>query len=169
MNIVHQLALSATAAVLAISGAASAADLFKGPYEINGYITQSTCGSLSPSLQTGTATHAWAYYPGAGKTGFQLATPATSPTGGAGDAATQVCTTIFAVPAAGLNGAGITFSCYNDTVKGKASSAEAQLQSTFKDGASHSTSVWQVTTTSNLIVGGVTACNFTSDATWTLE
>jgi hypothetical protein len=169
MRNVLTFATTAASALLAFAGAASAADMIKGYQDSHGYITQSTCGNLSASLKVGSPVGSWAFYPGAGKTGFVLATPATVSTGKAGSAETQVCTTAAAVPATGLNGASITFNCYADTVSGPGSSPQAQLQSKFTMGASHSADIKQVTTTANLIVNGVNLCNFTSDATWELE
>jgi hypothetical protein len=169
MHHVSNFATIVGATFFALSGVALASDMKTGYQESDGYITQSTCGSLSSSLAVGAPVDSWAVYPGAGKTGFVLATPATSSSGSAGSASTQVCTTTAAVPSGGLNGASLTFSCYADTVSGPASSPQAQLQSKFKMGASHSVDVKQVTTTANLIVNGVNVCNFTSDATWTLE
>jgi hypothetical protein len=169
MRNILKLTTTATAAVLAFSGIASAADVLTGYQEEDGYITQSNCSSVSPSLAVGSPIDAWFRYPGAGKTGFVTASPNTSSTGSAGSATTAVCTTPTAIPSTGLNGATVTFTCYLDKASGPASSSSGQIKETFKVGASHSAQVKQVTTTSTIIVGGTSLCSFTSDGTWTAE
>jgi hypothetical protein len=169
MRNVLTLTTTTAAALIAFSGIASAADMLTGYQESDGYVTQSTCGSLSPSLAVGSPTDSWARYPGASKTGFTLASPGTTSSTSAGGANTNVCVATAAVPSTGLNGASLTFNCYTDTTSGPGSSPTAQLKSTFKMGASHSAQVKQVTTTSSLVINGVTACSFTADSTWTAE
>lgn len=169
MIILNKLALSAAAIVTLASTSAFAADLAKGPWEIDGYITASSCGSLSSQLAKGAATDSSVEYPGASATGMVLATPSTTSSGSAGSAATNTCVATAAVPSTGLNGATLTFNCYNDTVSGPASSAQAQIKTTFKVGASHNANIKQVTSNSSLIIGGSTVCTFTSDGTWAHE
>ena len=169
MHASYKLSLALSAAFLAFSAAASAADIAKGVYLVNGYVTKSTCGSLSASLKVGTATTATVVYPGAGAVNMVLANPATTATSKPGGASSQVCKAIGKVPAAGLNNAAINFECYNDTVSGEATSAEAELKSKFKVGASHSGYISQVTVTSSLVVGGSTLCAFTTDGTYAYQ
>jgi len=167
---VLKLATTAAAAVLAFSGVASAADLTKGPYEADGYITASdaTCSSLSPSLKVGSPSDTSIEYPGAGGLNMILATPGTTSTTAAGKASTTVCVATAAVPSTGLNGSTIAFKCYSDTTSGPASAPLATITTQFKVGASHSASVKQVTSSSTLSVGTI-SCKFTSDGSWTLE
>jgi hypothetical protein len=153
---------------MAMASAAIAADIPKGVYLAEGYTTSSTCGSLSSSLKQGSASVASIEYAGAGQK-MTLVNPATSPTGKAGSAMSNVCVSTGNVPSTGLNGASLTFACYEDTASGPASSAEAQLKSKFKVGASHSADIKQVTVTSAVVVGGITACTFTTDATYALQ
>ena len=156
-----------TAGALLLSGAAMAADLPKGKYEIDGFITSSNCVA---ALAKGAAVDNWINYPGAGATGLILASPSTSATGGAGDASTSTCKATTAVPAGGLNGASLTLNCYADTDSGAGTTIKSKFKpATFKVGASHSSSVWQVSMTGTVVVGTTTACSFTSDTTWTLQ
>jgi hypothetical protein len=164
----YKTGLYFAATLMAISSVASAADIAKGTYSVQGFTTASTCGSLSASLKAGTPTTATVVYPGAGGK-MTLANPATASTGKAGSAASNVCVATTTVPSTGLNGANVTFNCYDDTVSGPASSAQAQLKSKFKVGASHSAAIEQVTVTSSVIVGSVSVCSFTTDGTYALE
>jgi hypothetical protein len=161
----NKLVLILTGGLFTLPVVASADDLTAGRYEVDGYVTKSTCAA---PLAQGAAVSSWAYYPGANTKGLQIAAPSTSGSGGAGDASTNICFATAAIPAAGLNGASLTLNCYNNTDAGPGT-LQSQRTSTFKAGDSHSTSVWQVSTTSNVIVNKKTVCNFTSDTTWTLE
>jgi hypothetical protein len=167
MNLSTKLALAAVGALLALSGAATAADLAKGIYEIDGYITASNCG---PGVPKGGAIDQWAYYPGASTAGFLIATPTTSPSGGAGDASTTTCQATTAIPSTGLAGAALTLNCFPNTDAGAGTTVSSQLRGAkFSVGASHSPSVWQVSLTSNVYVGGKLVCSYTTDSTWTQE
>jgi hypothetical protein len=150
---------------LTLAGTAGAADLAKGYYEIDGYVTQSSCGSILPA---GSAVDTWSHYPGATFKGMQFATSASSPSGGAGDATTTLCSTGTAIPSGGLNGATLTFNCYHDTDAGDGTLA-SQEKSTFTVGGSHDPSVWQVSINTTLIVNRKTVCTYTTDGTWTAE
>ena len=118
----------ASSLLLATSGAALAADIEKGSYAVNGFYTASTCGSISAGLKKGVATISQVEYPGAGKPGMILASPATAATGKPGSAATSVCVATTAVPAKGLDGAALTFNCYTDTTAGPGKTLSAQLK-----------------------------------------
>jgi hypothetical protein len=161
----YRCAFASGGALLALAGAASAADLAKGYYEIDGYVTQSSCGSILPQ---GSAVDTWSRYPGATVKGMQQASSATSPPGGAGDATTTVCVTGTAIPSTGLNGATLLFNCFHDTDAGDGALA-SQEKSTFTVGASHDPSVWQVSVNTTLIVNRKTVCTYTTDGTWTAE
>jgi hypothetical protein len=163
----YGVGMSTASVLIALAGTASAAGLAKGYYEIDGYITQSTCGTIA-NLKVGTEEDQWSLFPGASAKGMQLAIPDTSSSGGAGDATSTVCLATTAIPAGGLGGATLTFDCYNDTDAGEKTLA-AQLKTSFKVGASHDASVWQVSAANTLIVSGKTECTYTTDATWTVE
>jgi hypothetical protein len=161
----YKYALIAASAVSALAGTAAAADLAKGLYRIDGYVTQSTCGSIVP---TGSVVQSWSYYPGAGAKGMQLSHDTTSATAGAGDAESTVCLATTAVPSGGLNKADLTFNCFNDTDAGE-QKLDAQNKSSYEVGASHDPSAWQVSASTALIVSKKTACTYTTDTTWTAE
>ena len=169
MKFSYKLGLIFSASLLSTAPAVLAADITVGNYSVMGFTTASTCGSLTSSLAKGTATTATVVYPGAGKAGMVLANPATAANGKAGSGATNVCVATGKIPAAGLNGATLTFNCYDDTESGPASSAQAQLKSKFKVGASHSAAIKQVSVTSTVYVGSVAACSFTTDGTYALR
>ncbi len=169
MTSIYKLSLTASAMFMSISAAASAADIPKGTYGVNGFITSSTCESLSSALKKGTAAVSSVIYPGAGQLKMTLANPQTASTSKAGGAATEVCVAVVKVPAAGLDNANLTFNCYSDTVDGPAKSVLAQLKSKFNVGLSHATGVASVTVTSSLIVGGSALCKFTTDGTYSLQ
>jgi hypothetical protein len=164
----YQLALAVPGLLLAISTVASAADIAKGTYDAVSVVTASTCAKLSPALAKGATTRASVIYPGAGKPGMVLGSPATSTTGTPGSAASSVCLATTAVPAKGLNGAALTFNCFTDTVAalGKTS---VTLKSTFKVGASHSPAISQATIVGSLFVGKTLLCKYTSDGTYLLQ
>jgi hypothetical protein len=170
VNTSYKLGLTLCTTLLAVSAAASAADIPTGTYAVSGFTTSATGSECSlAGLKKGAASDSSVIYPGAGQTKMILASPFTASTGAKGSAATNVCVAVGKVPAAGLDGASMTFNCYDDTVKGPASSAQAQLKSTFNVGASHSASVKQVTVTSKVIVGGTTFCTFSNDGTYVLQ
>jgi hypothetical protein len=166
----YKIGLTVCALFVAASSAASAADLGKGPNAINGIVTQSTCGTLSPTLKQGTNTLSNILYGGPGAKAT-LASPGTSSTGKPGSASTSVCVATTATPSAGLNGATITFNCYGDTLSGPAASPQAKIKATFKIGASHDPSVKQINTVSSLFLGAspTPTCSFTTDGTAVLE
>ncbi len=170
MNTSSKLGLTLSAAFLAVSAVASAADIPTGTYAVTGFTTSASgIGCKSGDLTKGAASDSSVIYPGAGKAGMVLASPFTKSTGAKGSAATNVCVATTKVPARGLDGAALTFNCYDDTVKGPASSAQAQLKATFNVGTSHSPAVKQVTVTSKVIVGGTTFCTFSNDGTYVLQ
>lgn len=169
MRSTYKLGLSVSLMLMTAATAASAADVLIGRSVENGYVTASTCGKLSASLAKGTATLSYLYYPGASKTGMALVSPQTPANGAAKSASTNVCIAAGAVPAAGLNGASLTFNCYNDTASGPAAKAEAQLKSKFAVAASHLPGFKQVTVTSSLVVNGTAVCTFTSDGTYSAQ
>ena len=165
-----KLGLTTCALVVAASGIASAADVAKGTYGINAIVTKSSCGSLSPLLKQGSTTLTDILYAGtAGKAA--LVSPGTTSTSKAGSATTQTCLATKATGGTGLNGATITFSCYQDTASGPAKSPLAKIQAKFKVGATHVASAHSVTVTSNLYVGSSPAptCAFTTDGTMVLQ
>jgi hypothetical protein len=172
MKTSYKLCLTLSAAFLAVSAVASAADIAKGSYQVDGYTT-SASGSLcaSAGLAKGTASASSVIYPGAGGLKMILASPYTMSTGAKGSAATNVCVATTKVPAKGLDGAALTFDCYDDTVKGPAAKQQATLKATFNVGASHSPSVDQVTVTSKIYLpGGLTPiCTFSTDSTYVLQ
>ena len=170
MHTSFKLGLTLSSALLAVSVAASAADIPKGTYLVTGYTTSAT-GSFcaQANLKKGAPLSSSVIYPGASGLKMVLADPYTASTGAKGSAATNVCVAAGKVPAKGLDGAAMTFNCYTDTVKGPASSAAAQLKASFNVGTSHSPDVAQVTVTSKVIVGGLTACTFSTDATYVLQ
>jgi hypothetical protein len=165
----YRIGLAVSSLLLATSGVALAADISKGAYAVNGFYTLSTCASLSPGLKKGAATISQVEYPGAGKPGMILASPATAATGKPGSAASSVCVATTPVPAKGLDGAALTFNCFTDTTAGPAKTASAQLKATFNVGASHSTAIKQVTVTSTLIISKTLSCKLTTDGTYSLE
>jgi hypothetical protein len=165
-----KLGLTACALFVAASGAASAADIAKGLYGINAIVTKSSCGTLSPLLKQGATTLTDILY--AGTTGkASLVSPGTTSTSKAGSATTQTCLATKATGGTGLNGATVTFSCYQDTASGPASSPLAKIQAKFKVGATHVAQAHSVTVTSNLYVGSspTPTCAFTTDGTMVLE
>jgi hypothetical protein len=171
-NVITSLksSLTAAAALLTISTVASAADIAKGPYDVNGVITASTttCTTLSPALKKGSPQAASVMYPGAGQPNMIIATPATAPTAKPGGATSYVCVAVGKVPATGLNNAAINFKCYLDTLTGPGKTPVAQLKTKFTVGASHSTSVSQVSLKATLVVG-TTSCTYTTDGTYVLK
>jgi hypothetical protein len=169
VNVSYKIGLAVSALLMA--GTASAADLLKGPYISFSYVTQSTCGSLSPALATGSTSVSAIEYPGAGAAGMVLGSPSTTKTSKPGSASTSVCVATTNVPSGGLNGATLTYNCYGDTDSGPAAKPVAKIKSSFKVGNSHSPNLDQVTVTSSLFLGTNPApiCGFTSDGTWSLE
>ncbi len=165
-----KLGLTACALFVAASGAASAADIAKGTYAINAIVTKSSCGTLSPQLKTGVTTLTNILYAGAGAKA-SLVSPGTTSTSKPGTATTQACVAAAATPAAGLNGATVTFNCYQDTSSGEAKSAIAKIQAKFKVVPTHVPSANSLTVTSNLFVGSspTPTCAFTTDGTMVLE
>ena len=166
-----KLGLTASALFVAASNAASAADLGKGTNAITAVITQSTCGSLSPALKQGTSIVSDILFGGPG-TKVTLASAGTSSTGKPGSASSSICVATTATPAAGLNGATITFNCFGDTLSGPAKSPQAKIQVKFKIGASHAASVNQINTFISLFVPATATkplCNYTDDGTAVVE
>ena len=165
-----KLGLAACALFVAASGVASAADIAKGTYGINAIVTKSSCGSLSPLLRQGATTLTDILY--AGVTGkASLVSPGTTSASKAGSATTQTCLAAKATGGSGLNGATVTFSCYQDTASGPAKSPLAKIVAKFKVGATHVPSAHSVTVTSNLYVGSspTPTCAFTTDGTMNLQ
>ena len=165
-----KLGLAACALFVAASGVASAADIAKGTYGINAIVTKSSCGTLSPLLKQGATTLTDILY--AGTTGkASLVSPGTTSTSKAGTATTQTCLATKATGGTGLNGATITFECYQDTNSGPSKSPLAKIVAKFKVGATHVASADSVTVTSNLYVGSAAAptCAFTTDGTMVLQ
>ena len=156
------LGLTACSLAIAASGAASAADILVGNYSVNGFTTSSTC-TVAGTPQKGQSSNATVVYPGAGKAGMILANPATTNKSAAGSGATQVCVATGKVPAAGLNGATMSFKCYNDTETGPGGSL-ATITSKFKVGASHSPQIRTVEVTTTIPILG--NCKFTNDGTY---
>jgi hypothetical protein len=170
VNTSYKLGLTLSAAFLAISAAASAADIPKGTYLVTGFTTSATGTFCSQAnLKKGTALSSSVIYPGAGGLKMILADPYTTSTGKVGSASTNVCVATGKVPAKGLDGAAMTFNCYTDTVNGPAKTAAAQLKASFNVGTSHSPDVAQVTVTSKVLLGSTTACTFTTDGTYVLQ
>ena len=166
-----KLGLTTFALFAAASNAASAADLGKGTNAVNAVITQSTCGSLSPTLKQGTSLLSNILYGGPG-TKATLAAPGTSSTGKPGSANTSVCIATTATPKAGLNGATVAFTCYDDTLSGPAKTPQAKLQVKFKIGGSHAASVNQIDTVISLFVPATAVkplCSYTDDGTAVVE
>jgi hypothetical protein len=166
----YKLGLTTCALFVAVSNAASAADLAKGTNAVNAVITQSTCGALSSSLKQGSTSLSNILFPGPGAKA-SVVSPSTSSTGKAGSATTTVCVAKTNTPSTGLNGATISFACYQDTDSGPAKSPVGTIKEKFKIGASHAATVEQITTTSTLYVGAspTPACSFTTDGTAVLE
>jgi hypothetical protein len=100
-----------------------------------------------------------------------LASPATSSTGKPGSATTTACVAKTATPSSGLNGATISFACYEDTDSGPTKSPFGTIKEQFKIAASHVPTVEQVTTTSTLYLSTspTPTCSFTTDGTAVLE
>lgn len=165
-----KLGLTACALFVAASATASATDLGHGTNGVFSVVTQSTCGALSSSLKTGSVVLSTIEYPGPGKVA-SLISPGTTSTSKPGSATTSVCIGKAPVPAAGLNGATISFACYQDTSSSEAKSAAATIKSQFKIGASHQVGVEQATITSSLYIGtaATPTCTFTSDGTIVLQ
>ena len=157
-----KLGLTACAAFMAASGAASAADILAGNYSVSGFTTSSNC-TIAGSPQKGDVNTATIVYPGAGKAGMILANPATTKTSKAGTGATQVCVAAGKVPAAGLNNATIVFNCYNDTETGEAKTPLAKISAKFKVGATHTPQIVTVGLTAT--VTSPISCKFTTDGT----
>lgn len=157
-----KLGLTAFALFAAASGAASAADILAGNYSVNGFTTSSNC-TLPGSPQKGQASTATIVYPGAGKAGMILANPATTKSTAAGKGVSQVCVAAGKVPATGLNGATIPFTCYDDTEAGPAKSPLAKFSAKFKVGATHSPQI--VTVGFTATVTSPMSCRFTTDGT----
>lgn len=157
-----KLGLTACALFVAASGAASAADILAGNYTVNGFTTSSTC-TIPGSPQKGDASTATIVYPGAGKAGMILANPATTKSSAAGKGTTQVCVATGKVPAAGLNGATIPFTCYDDSEAGPSKTVLAKLSAKFKVGATHSPQLVTVGVTATLT--SPISCKFTTDGT----
>src|ERR1700761_8854496 len=109
--------LTACSLAIAVSSAASAADIAAGTYSVNGFTTSSNC-TIPGSPQKGQPSTATIVYPGAGKTGMILANPPPPAKSAAGKGVTQVCVASGKVPATGLNKATIPFTCYDDTEAG---------------------------------------------------
>jgi hypothetical protein len=170
VKISYKSRLSVAAVFLSLSAVASAADLVKGTYDVNAYVTSAT-GTLcaTANLKKGTAQVSSVIFPGNGQLKMILASPYTQPTGKAGSAATNVCVAAGKVPTTGLDGASMVFNCFNDTVAGPAKTAQAQLKAKFHLGASHSPSIYQVTVSSQILVNGANICTFTTDGTYTLQ
>ena len=163
--------LTTCALFMAASSAASAADLGKGINAVNAIVTQSTCGTLSPTLKKGSSILSNILYGGPG-TKATLAAPGTSSTGTAGSASSSVCLATTATPTAGLNCATITFTCFGDTLSGPAKSPQAKIHVKFKIGASHATSVNQINTVISLFVPATATkplCSYTDDGTAVVE
>lgn len=153
--------------VVAASSAASAADLAKGNNTVNAFITQTTCGTLSPTLKKGVNILSNILYNGP-NTKVTLAAPGTLATGKAGSASTSVCVATTPTPAAGLDGATVTFNCYADTLAGPTKAPQAKIQVKFDIGASHAPTVKQINTVIALFVPATATkatCKYTDDGT----
>jgi hypothetical protein len=159
----YTLGLTACALFVAVSSAASAADIAIGNYSVSGFTTSSTC-TIAGTPKKGTASDSTVVYPGAGKAGMILANPATTSTTKAGGGDTEVCVAAGKVPAAGLNGATIAFNCYEDTEAGPAKTVLAKLSAKFKVGASHSPQVSTVEVATTIT--SPISCKFTSEGTY---
>jgi len=161
----YTLGLTACALFVAVSSAASAADIAIGNYSVSDFTTSSNC-KIAGEPMKGDASNSTVVYPGAGKSGLILANPATTSTTKAGAGATEVCVAASKVPAAGLNGATIAFNCYNDTETGPAKTVLAKLTAKFKVGESHSPQVATVEVATSITSPAVAACKFTSEGTY---
>jgi hypothetical protein len=167
----YKLGLTACVLFVAASTAASAADLGKGNNAVNAVITQSTCGTLSPTLKKGTSILSNILYGGPG-TKVMLASAGTMATGKPGSANTTVCVARTATPKAGLNGATVALTCYDDTLSGPAKSPQAKLEVKFKIGGSHAALVNQINTVISLFVPATSPkplCTYTDDGTAVAE
>jgi hypothetical protein len=171
-----KIGLSIAAIVFGVAANASAADdvlaadIAKGTYDVTGIVTAAASANCTAAgLKKGSAATSTIIYPGAGQLKMTLASPFTAPTGKPGSAATYVCIAVGKVPATGLNGASITFNCWNDTVRGPAKTPTAQIRAKYTVGASHSPSVSQVTAVSSIIVGGKNFCTYTTDSSYILQ
>lgn len=165
-----KLGLTACALFVAASGTASAADIAKGLYAINAIVTKSSCATLSPLLKQGAQTLTDIVYTGAGGKA-SLVSPGTTSSSKPGTATTQACIATAPTPAGGLNGATVTFSCYQDNDSGPAKSPLAKIQAKFKVANTHVPAAHSVTVTSNLYVGSspTPTCAFTTDGTMVLQ
>jgi hypothetical protein len=156
------LGLTACSLAIALSSAASAADIAVGNYSVNGFTTSSNC-TIPGSPQKGAVSTATIVYPGAGKAGMILANPATTDKSAAGKGVTQVCVASGKIPAAGLNNADVAFTCYDDTETGLSKTVLAKFTARFKVGATHSPQIATVGFTAT--VTSPVSCKFTTDGT----
>ncbi|HTJ65144.1 MAG TPA: hypothetical protein VL899_15180 [Alphaproteobacteria bacterium] len=170
MKVSHKLGLTAIVGTLSAAAMAPAADLVKGTYDSSTYVTSASgnlCGTAG--LTKGTAQTSTVVFPGNGQPKMVLASPYTSSKGSVGSASTNVCVATAKVPTTGIDGKTLSFNCYADTVNGPAKSAQAVLKAKFDVGASHSTSIYQVTVHSQILVNGTNICSFTTDGTYALQ
>jgi len=167
MKLSHTMGMAAGAALLAVSGIASAVTT----YQTSGYIVQSTCGSLSPTLAAGSAQSSTVVYPGQGAAGMILVSPAAL-----GPGTVSICTT---TQNADLTGGSMSFTCYSNSLTTTTTTIPTSgtpLSSTFT-GAATSVNLGTATagaainveSVSTLPTGPTTSCSFTTDATWTAE
>jgi hypothetical protein len=177
MKLSHTLGMTACAALLVASGFASAADVAaKNNYRAYGYITSATDvagGALCASFKqaVGNVVNTTFVYPGVGGT-MSLITGGTDVTTAAGKANTNVCIATSPVPATGLNGATLTFTCYTDTLAGPAAGSIANITTTFTAAktstptAGAAVSVSANSTLTVTVIPAPSSCTFTQDATW---
>jgi hypothetical protein len=175
MRTSSKIGLSVTAIVFGIASHAVADDavtatLAKGTYAVDGIVTAAASTNCATAgLKKGSVYQTTIIYPGSGLPNMTLVSPSTQATGKVGSASTYVCVAIGKVPATGLNGALITFNCFNDTVKGPAATATAKIRSKFTVGGSHNPAVSQVTAVSTILVGGKAFCTYTTDSSYILQ
>ncbi len=156
----YTLGLTACALFIAASSAASAADILVGNYSVTGFTTASTC-KITGTPQKGQSSNATVVYPGAGKVGMILANPATAANTAAGKGATEVCVATGKIPAAGLNGATISFKCYSDSET--ADSSLATITSKFTVGPSQTPQIHTVKVVTSIPLAN---CSFTTEGTY---
>jgi hypothetical protein len=181
MKLSHTLGTTACAALLAVSGLASADNAARNTYQTNGYTVSTSdlaggaiCNAFG--LKVGAPSSSTIAYPGAGGLAgsFTLISTGTSPAANTtGSGVTSVCLSQGAVPSTGLDGATITFSCYENSSAQSAPPATpaATIVTTF---AAAKTSDPVAGRTVNVeavsaLTVGTSTCNFTSDTTWTSE
>jgi hypothetical protein len=164
------MGMTAAAALLAVSGFASAATAI---YGASGYIVSSNCAALSPTLAVGQPSNSTLYF--TPSTSMALVTGGTPPTANTtGSAVTNTCVSLTATPATFTKTVSADFECHTDTLTTNAPAAI--LIASFTINTTNSTNATDVESVSQLWTGipGVTPgatelCAFTSDATWITE